>query len=676
MISGMIVGAAAKSTITALVKPAIEKAFSGLKAVPSKLVDIFTDKFSSYLEIQLERHAYLNTIVFNAQTKLEDLYIPLTVIPSIVGIEKSEKDILLDSFKKQFLPEHNRVLVTDTAGMGKSTLMKFLFLQCLKTNCAIPIFVELRHLSQDKTMLDLIEQQLNPSSNKQDPSYLKRPQIERVIKKGGLVFFLDGYDEIAYKDREKVTIDLKSFIEKFPDNMIAITSRPETGLSAFPSFKQYTIRPLEKEESFALIRKYDKNGTRSQQLIERLKGKEFRGVMEFLKNPLLTTLLYRCYEYKQNLPLKKHVFYRQVFDALFDWHDSSKDGYNTREKKSKLDIDSFHRILRVMGIISVMKGVVEGDKDTVLDWIRSAKDICVGTSFSESDFLDDIIRAVPVFVKDGAYYRWSHKSLAEYFAAQYVCTEGKQTQEQIFAGMLKDGQLHRFSNVLDQIYDLDLTAFRKYFMLPVAREFSAYWKDSYKGFAGLIPIKNVELRKCITFGSRYIISNSKDLFNSSKSESEIYSLLGLSESKGLSLENLSVSVSLVEQKTKGGTNIPIILFSVPRPFTTILNILDLKKDNVMQNKTKIDLSGFKNVPTKSVIKKTVEITDNAKSGLNSKRNFNPITKLIYMDNSSVVVNPERMLNFESSLQDEIKVNNFATELLTSIDKSSPASKTA
>lgn len=676
MIAELIAGAVAKSTITALVKPVIDSALSGLKSVPSTLADIFTDKFSSYLEVQLERHAYLNTIVFNSQMKLEDLYIPLTVIPGIDGIEPREKNLLLDSFKNEFLPTHNRVLVTDTAGMGKSTLMKFLFLECIKTNCAIPIFIELRHLSQNKTILDLIEQQLNPSENKQEASYFKRPQIERVIKRGGLVFFLDGYDEVPYKDREKVTIDLKSFIEKFPDNMIAITSRPETGLSAFPSFKQYTIRPLEKEESFALIRKYDKDGVRAQQLIDRLKGKEFKSVMEFLKNPLLTTLLYRCYEYKQNLPLKKHVFYRQVFDALFDWHDSSKDGYNTREKKSKLDIDSFHRILRVMGIISVMKGEVEGDKDTVLDWIRTAKSICVGTSFSESDFLDDIIRAVPIFVRDGAYYRWSHKSLAEYFAAQYVCTEGKQTQEQIFSGMLKDGQLHRFSNVLDQIYDLDLTAFRKYFILPVAREFSKYWEDSYKGFAGEIPIRDVELRKSITFGSRYIISSSSDLFGNNESENKISSLLGLSEGKNSSAENVTVSVSFGEQKSQKEKNTTIILFSVRNPFAVILNILDMKKDNVIQNKTKIDISGFKNVLTKSAIKNAIEITDNVKSELNSKRNFNVITKIIFMDSNSVVVNAEKMLSFESTLQDEIKVNNFATELLTSIDKISPTSRTA
>jgi len=76
MIAEIIVVAIAKSTLSALVKPIMDKALSGLKSVPATLIDIFTDKFSSYLEYQLERQAYLNSLVFGSQKRLEDLYIP------------------------------------------------------------------------------------------------------------------------------------------------------------------------------------------------------------------------------------------------------------------------------------------------------------------------------------------------------------------------------------------------------------------------------------------------------------------------------------------------------------------------------------------------------------------------------------------------------------------------
>lgn len=494
---------------------------------------------------------------------------------------------------------------------------------------------------------------------------LARKKIQKIIKEGGLVFFLDGYDEIPFKDREKVTVDLKYFIDNYSNNTYAITSRPETGLSAFPSFKQYTIRPLKKEESFELIKKYDNNGTRSQQLIDRLKGRDFKSVMDFLKNPLLTTLLYRCYEYKQSLPLKKHVFYRQVFDALFDWHDATKDGYNTREKKSKLDIDSFHRVLRVMGMISVMKGEVEGDTDTVLTWIREARKICVGISFSESDFLDDLVRAVPVFIRDGTSYRWSHKSLAEYFAAQYICTEGKQTQDKVFCSMWDSKKLYRFSNMLDQIYDLDIQAFRKYFILPMSREFTAYWNNVYKSFLGQMSIEEINLRKSVCFGARYIIVTKLDKKIVDDFNIHVVSSMNSSLDK-LTPDEVPFSVS-VRRDAKDSKPQPVFIFSFQSPSLVILQILEAKKDFLVYSKPKLDLSNFKNFPTKKSIKKVAEVTDDINNELNSKRNFNAVTKQLIMNPFSVVVDHEKLLQFENTFQDEITVNSFADNLLISIN---------
>jgi len=642
---------AAKEVAAGLMKPLIEKSLKVLGGIPSALTEAFTDKFGSYMDLLYERHAYLNTLVLGEQKNLMDLYIPLTVIPS-TSEEDEGKGIVLDKFRREFLPSHNRVLVTDTAGMGKSTLMKFLFLQCIKTQYAIPIFVELRHLSQNRSVLDLIEQQLNFGSLASESTYFDRNRIEKVTRSGGLIFFFDGFDEISFKDREKVTLDLKSFIDSHAKNIFVITSRPETGLSAFPNFKQYTIRPLKKEESFELIKKYDNNGTRSQQLIERLRGREFKSVMEFLKNPLLTTLLYRCFEYKQSLPPKKHVFYRQVFDALFDWHDSTKDGYNTREKRSNLDIDSFHRVLRVMGFISVMKGEVEGDTDTILSWIRDAKKQCVGLSFSESDFLDDIVRAVPIFVRDGNYYRWSHKSLSEYFAAQYICTEGKEAQAKIFTNIWNSKKLIRFENMLDQIYDIDNSAFRKYFILPVAKEFSSYWKTSYVGFAGSFPGEMINLRKSVCFGANYKLA-------SKISDDELRNYFsGVNMEERLNAGEIPIGV-MFHHHNKG----PIIVLSFHKPCFSILQILQDKKDPLILNRSKIDLSSITGYPTQKSIKKPVDVSDDESSEINSKRNFNAATKLIVQSPNSVIVDYQRMLDFERAINDEVTASEFADDFL-------------
>ena len=69
-------------------------------------------------------------------------------------------------------------------------------------------------------------------------------------------------------------------------------------------------------------------------------------VGEFLANPLLVSLLFKAFEYKQQVPFKKHVFYRQVYDALYHHHDLTKEPGFERKKHSGLDLEDFHRVLR------------------------------------------------------------------------------------------------------------------------------------------------------------------------------------------------------------------------------------------------------------------------------------------------------------------------------------------
>src|SRR5687767_9387956 len=47
----------------------------------------------------------------------------------------------------------------------------------------------------------LMRSQLNATSVSEDTPKFGKRQIEKLLQKGGLVLFLDGYDEINFKDR-------------------------------------------------------------------------------------------------------------------------------------------------------------------------------------------------------------------------------------------------------------------------------------------------------------------------------------------------------------------------------------------------------------------------------------------------------------------------------------------
>jgi hypothetical protein len=643
---------ATKEAISAFVKPLITASLKGMKNVGESVADMFSDRFARYVDRQLEKHSYLNTLVFQNQIPLEELYIPLTLVRAA---DAGKDNLTINRFPASLLENHSRVLITDTAGMGKSTLLRFILIQCVRSNFAIPIFIELRHLSQTQELMDLIEREINLNVSDGDRRFAAG-EIGKLLGKGGFVFFLDGYDEISFKERESVTRNIKDFVESYPKNVFLMTSRAEGGLAAFPSFLQFKIRPLKQSESFDLIRKYDRNGSRSKQLIERLRGRELNAVRDFLKNPLLTTLLYRCFEYKQNVPEKKHIFYRQVFDALYDWHDASKDGYNTREKKSKLDLDSFHRVLRVIGFISTLNGEIEGDKDKVLGWIRQAKHICVGLSFSESDFLEDLTQAVPIFTKDGLFYKWSHKSLAEYFAAQYICTEGKAQQEKVFTYLYREGHLDRFKNMIDQIYDLDPAAFRRYFTYPFAKEAVAYRASSYKNVDPAIPASEVELRRAVTFGGLALIC--KGSFDSDLDKF----LHSTAEQAGQKSHSVQFGLSVFKPKNLKDS---VLVLRVVDTHCVISSILSAKRDPLIIDIKKLDQR--KQTAIVGLGRScALPVRDDPANFLNRKENFASVSTALAQNGAAGIVDIGACKAFCDSFDDEQARENFTTNLLSNI----------
>ena len=95
---------------------------------------------------------------------------------------------------------------------------------------------------------------------------------------------------------------------------------------------------------------------------------------DLMVNPMLVSLLYKAYSYHPKVPFKKQIFYRQVFDALFDMHDSTKGGAFVRKKHCNLDIDEFHLVMRDLGFTTAKLGKIEYEKDAISDIIKSIRE--------------------------------------------------------------------------------------------------------------------------------------------------------------------------------------------------------------------------------------------------------------------------------------------------------------
>lgn len=415
----------------------------------------FFNAFDSYTKGVFEKHSYFSSLVFpNRQLKLKDYYLPLTLLVPEVHLVT---ELIVDDYPGVLLTEKKDILVVDSAGMGKSTLLKFMFLRAVEMDVGIPIFLELRKFKVDESLLAHVLKQLRALDGS-----LNESLVVRLLESGDFLFFLDGFDEIADSDRTGVVQQLKDFKQLANKNRFIVSSRDQVGLAALSDFYRVSIKPLSFQEATKLIRKYSSGSARGEGLIDRLNRPESQPIHEFLSNPLLVSLLFKAYEHKQSLPLKKHVFYRQVYEALFENHDLSKDaGELNRSKLSRLDIHSFEIVMRALGFLSLESSKVEYPKDELLLLIEKTQTLVGGIDFNPQAFLQDLVTRVPLFVVDGNYYRWNHKSIQEYFAALYLSAAGIELQRSVLKAMYASEKATAYLNFLSLFSDIDAKGFRQ-----------------------------------------------------------------------------------------------------------------------------------------------------------------------------------------------------------------------
>lgn len=635
-----------KSLVDAFVTPKLENFKRRFNIDRKKYYIPMEDHFSEYFHRTYKRLSVINTLVFNnSQQLLKDIYIPLTLIKD----REREKEFRykIDEYPQDLINEYEKILVTDTAGMGKSTLMKRLFLDVIDKKHGIPILVELRRLSKGKTIIKEIQEQLNSIAKEFESDLLSE-----LIMEGGFIFILDGYDEISLSDREIVTADIQNFIAKSTGNKFMLTSRPESALSSFGDFQEFKIAPLNKKEAYELLRKYDKQGTVSTLLTKKLDETDMQSVEEFLSNPLLVSLLFTAFQHKQAIPFKKYLFYRQVYDANFESHDLTKGDSYTHDKYSKLEIDDFHRVLRYIGYSCMKNQKIEFTKDEILALISNGKSFCVGLKFNESDFFKDLLITVPLFAQDGNYYKWAHKSLQEYFAAQFIYLDAKEQQSKILLRIYLNDDLEKFINILDLYYDMDYKTFRNVIIYELLKEYKEYNDVYLKGIKSNVSDEDLTLRKEMCFlNTPYVFKvDSKEEFPNI--DNKIDKMLNKHIGK-INLKNLE-GIIFKDDQFNG-----IMCLFINNPKNGIINLLSRKKNSLVKripfdrDNTPLQI----NYPFGKLYE-LKEINGDIYDELNLKINFTDLNKFLYTYRiSPITIFSEEAFASLNEIEENIKMEN-------------------
>ncbi|MFH6601987.1 NACHT domain-containing protein [Maribacter algicola] len=603
-----------KVVFDTFLKPKLDEIKKSWKRDENIIDHAFEDKFLEYLNETYEKNAILNTVAFKRRKiLLDDVYVPLTI--QYQNNHDKRGSILIDQYSDVVFKESSKILITDTAGMGKSTMSKKLLLSCIDKNEGVPMLIELRRLSKNKDVIQEILEQLNPINEEIDKQF-----VLDLIKRGDFIFFFDGFDEISITDRAHVTTEIQKFISKARSNKFVLTSRPEEALSSFGDFFKYQIKPLIPDEAYELIKRYDISNKIAPLLISKIQEKDnFSNIEEYLTTPLLVSLLFTAFEHKQSIPFKKHIFYRQVFDALFESHDLSKGDSFEREKHSKLGSDEFHRVLRTFGYFCLkQENKIEFTRDELGIIVTESLDYVGENNVKSSDFIKDLLITVPIFSKDGMYYKWSHKSLQEYFAAQFIFIDSKEIQKDILKHIAFHKNNMSYINVLDLYQSMDPLGFESVITLSLLTKFIDYLDNSYKNFDG----KEKLMRQELTFGyDIYLIRIRFDLKTKENHPSEVFKIL--KNQFKIKYPRMSIGINVTESEDD------ISCIKIPEIKKPEQNLIEYHNNLGYDFIKQIDITSVsEKIDLKLIKRKPYHVTDRKNALLNSETNFSKVNDLI------------------------------------------------
>jgi len=460
--------------ISSFVDKIFEKGEHLLSSISDTSKFIFKKGINDYLEKQRNRYSQIKTLLTNSPVDLYSIYYPLNLTT------RNKSSIVSTSSVGNIFKKTQQVTIIGDAGSGKSTLIKHLFLNTIRTNFAIPILVELRYLNDYES--DFTNYIIQKSLELQITENLNI--FNEFLRHGKFIFFLDGYDELNTKRKQKIIEDISNFVSNYNKNYYILTSRPFSDIEQLDQFANYYMKDLsyEEDEEKSEINQFVKQVLQDEKELANKVNESISSniatnkyIKEFLVNPLLLTLYILTYQRNTKVPDKKFVFYRRVIDVLFSEHDAkTKLGFQ-HEIKSGLNHEQMEIILRTFCILSFFNAQYDWDSEYMYKLFKTIKKKYSNIDFENDKLLYDLKVATALWLEDNGMYSFAHRSLQEFFAASFVKHLNQKTKPDIYNKIIKDlARASRrgggYNNFLNLLNEMDTIDYYQYCYIPLLEE--------------------------------------------------------------------------------------------------------------------------------------------------------------------------------------------------------------
>ena len=445
--------------IANLIKPLVDL----IVFAEDEISHIFKKGIKDYLESHSKKFLSTNTFLFRYEKiSFYKAYYPLEVS---ISRDKYSFESPSEIFKREQF-----IALIGSAGSGKSTLTKYLFLQSIRKEYKIPILVELRQLNNsNNTIEEFITEFLLDVKIEQSEKYL-----EETISKNMFLFIFDGFDEIYSENRNNILYEIERFIDKFPNNKYIITGRPGSGAEHMPRFNLAKVKPLRRIDVIIFIQKFVTNIERRERLLTVIRNELNKQYIEYLSNPLLLSMFISTFEKYPSIPDLKSEFYSNVFETLYSLHDGLIKNSYKRQRISKLNKPQILEVLYSFSYSTYLQGLYNFKLNLISDTFLNIQR-CKPFQFEVETLIYDFETSISIWIKEGLEYKFPHRTLQEYFVVKFISEiRNENDKERAYDRYVNETLLKssdsQFS-IWELFMELDKDGFTKYFIIKYLRSF-------------------------------------------------------------------------------------------------------------------------------------------------------------------------------------------------------------
>ena len=399
-----------------------------------------------YAQRYWNRHGMIKVLKMSKPMNLESIYINVQCLDYFTresyidpeNMEKSYRESKQRRFHNEegekkdglvFANEKQYLMVFGGPGIGKSTFLRKVGLEALKGNQGsyqhnlTPILLELKKFKKTEINIqELIEEEFKICGF---PNVEKN--ISDKLKKGELLILLDGLDEVPTANINNVIETIQNFVDRYDGNRFILSCRT-AARKHFRRFTDIEIVEFDDQQIQSFIEHWfsselDQQNETAKNCWQLLQKEEYKSAKELAHTPLLLTFLCLVYDENQSFPTNRSRLYQDALRILLEKWSAEKRLDNRSLVYENLSIEQEEILLSEIAYHNFVADKLFLEKKEVVKQIKDH----LKQNLNAPQHLDGEKVLKTIEIEQGILverardvYSFSHLTLQEYLAAQYI----------------------------------------------------------------------------------------------------------------------------------------------------------------------------------------------------------------------------------------------------------------